>query len=65
MADEATGRIKVPKGLQPDGPFMIYYAPSPTHAPNDPTKEWVDKLRKMKLFGEGWNRPPRTTTKRL
>ena len=26
------------------------------HSPHHPTKEWVDKIRQMKLFDEGWNK---------
>ena len=32
------------------------YAPGATHAPHHPTKEWVDKISKMHLFDEGWNK---------
>ena len=30
--------------------------PGGTHAPHHPTKEWVDKISKMKLFDQGWNK---------
>jgi arylsulfatase A-like enzyme len=56
MADEAVGRIKMLNEVQPDRPFMIYYAPGGTHSPHHPTKEWVDKISGMKLFDEGWNK---------
>lgn len=56
MADEAIGRIKMLNEVQPDRPFMIYYVPGATHAPHHPTKEWVDKIRAMRLFDEGWNK---------
>jgi arylsulfatase A-like enzyme len=56
MADEAIGRIKMLKQVQPDRPFMIYYAPGGTHAPHHPTKEWVDKISALHLFDEGWNK---------
>ncbi|WP_240543358.1 arylsulfatase [Bradyrhizobium canariense] len=56
MADEAIGRIKMLNEVQPDRPFMIYYAPGGTHSPHHPTKEWVDKISNMKLFDEGWNK---------
>jgi arylsulfatase len=55
MADEAIARIKMLNEVQPDRPFMIYYAPGATHAPHHPTREWVDKISQMKLFDEGWN----------
>ncbi len=56
MADEAIGRIKMMSEVQPDRPFMIYYAPGGTHAPHHPTKEWLDKISKLNLFDEGWNK---------
>jgi len=56
MADEAIGRIKMLNEVQPDRPFMIYYAPGGTHAPHHPTKEWVDKISAMHLFDDGWNK---------
>ena len=56
MADEAIARIKMLNEVQPDRPFMIYYAPGGTHTPHHPTKEWADKISAMHLFDEGWNR---------
>jgi arylsulfatase A-like enzyme len=56
MADEAIGRINMLNEVQPDRPFLIYYAPGATHAPHHPTKEWVDKITDMNLFDEGWNK---------
>jgi arylsulfatase len=56
MADEAIGRIRMLHEVQPDRPFMIYYAPGGTHSPHHPTKEWVDKISAMHLFDQGWNK---------
>lgn len=56
MADEAIERINMLNEVQPDRPFMIYYAPGGTHSPHHPTKEWVKKIEAMKLFDEGWNK---------
>jgi arylsulfatase A-like enzyme len=56
MADEAIQHIKMLNEVQPDRPFMIYYAPGGTHAPHHPTKEWVDKISAMHLFNDGWNK---------
>jgi arylsulfatase len=56
MADEAIQHVKVLNEVQPDRPFMIYYAPGGTHSPHHPTKEWVDKIRAMHLFDGGWNK---------
>ncbi|MBX3357029.1 MAG: arylsulfatase [Phycisphaeraceae bacterium] len=56
MADEAIDRVRMVSEVQPDRPFMIYYAPGGTHAPHHPTKEWVDKIAAMHLFDGGWNK---------
>ncbi|MDD5322692.1 MAG: arylsulfatase [Methylococcales bacterium] len=56
MADEAIGRIKMLNEVQPDRPFMIYYAPGATHAPHHPTPEWIEKISSMHLFDQGWNK---------
>jgi arylsulfatase len=56
MADEAIARIKMLNEVQPDRPFMIYYAPGGTHAPHHPTPDWVKKITDMHLFDEGWNK---------
>jgi arylsulfatase A-like enzyme len=55
MADEAIDRIKMLNEVQPDRPFMIYYAPGGTHAPHHPTQEWIKKISDMHLFDKGWN----------
>jgi arylsulfatase A-like enzyme len=55
MADEAIGHIKMLNEVQPDRPFMIYYAPGGTHAPHHPTPEWIKKISDMHLFDKGWN----------
>jgi arylsulfatase len=55
MADEAIARIKMLNEVQPNRPFMIYYAPGGTHAPHHPTPEWVKKISDMHLFDKGWN----------
>jgi arylsulfatase len=44
------------KAIAPDKPFLVYYVPGGTHAPHHPTPEWIDKISKMKLFDEGWNK---------
>ena len=55
MADEAIQHIKMRNEVQPDRPFLIYYAPGGTHAPHHPTQEWVKKISDMHLFDKGWN----------
>jgi arylsulfatase len=56
MADDAISHVKTLNDVQPDRPFMVYYAPGGTHSPHHPTKEWVDKISSMHLFDEGWNK---------
>src|SRR5499427_2425728 len=56
MADDAIAYINRMNALSPDTPFMIKFAPGATHAPHHPTPEWVDKISKMHLFDEGWNK---------
>jgi arylsulfatase A-like enzyme len=54
MADEAIGHLRMLNELQPDRPFMIYYAPGGTHAPHHPTPEWIKKISDMHLFDKGY-----------
>jgi arylsulfatase len=56
MADDAIGYINRMHQIQPDKPIFIKYAPGATHAPHHPTKEWVDKIRDMKLFDDGYEK---------
>ena len=56
MADDAIDYMNRIHQIQPDKPIFIKYAPGATHAPHHPTKEWVDKISKLKLFDEGWNK---------
>jgi arylsulfatase A-like enzyme len=56
MADET---IKYMKGLDaaaPDKPFFCYYVPGGTHAPHQPTPEWIKKISDMHLFDKGWEK---------
>jgi len=56
LADEAIDRIRMLNEVQPDRPFMLYYAPGGTHSPHHPTPEWIRKISDMHLFDEGWNK---------
>jgi arylsulfatase A-like enzyme len=56
MADDAIDYMTRMHQIQPDKPILIKYAPGATHAPHHPIKEWVDKISKMKLFDEGYNK---------
>jgi arylsulfatase A-like enzyme len=55
MADEAIKHIKGLNAVSPDQPFLVYYAPGGTHAPHQPTPEWIKKISDMHLFDKGWN----------
>jgi arylsulfatase len=56
MADDAIDWLNRINQIDPSKPFFCYYVPGATHAPHHPTKEWVDKIHKMHLFDEGWNK---------
>jgi arylsulfatase A-like enzyme len=56
MADDAIDYMTRIHQTQPDKPIFIKYAPGATHAPHHPTKEWVDKIRAMKLFEDGYEK---------
>jgi arylsulfatase len=55
MADDAIDWMNQLNQIDPSKPFFCYYVPGGTHAPHDPTKEWVDKIHDMHLFDKGWN----------
>ena len=56
MADDAIDYMTRIHQTQPDKPIFIKYAPGATHAPHHPTKEWVDKIRAMHLFDDGYEK---------
>ncbi len=56
MADDAIDWMTRMHQTDPSKPLFIYYVPGATHAPHHPTKEWVDKISKMKLFDDGYNK---------
>ncbi|MDX2086258.1 MAG: arylsulfatase [Kofleriaceae bacterium] len=53
MADDAIRHIGQLNAAAPDQPFFVYYVPGATHAPHQPTKEWIDKFKGK--FDMGWN----------
>ena len=55
MADEAIKHLKGLNAAAPDQPFLAYYCPGGTHAPHQPTPEWIKKISEMHLFDKGWN----------
>ena len=56
MADDAIDYLNRVNQTMPSKPFFLKYAPGATHAPHHPTKEWVEKISKMHLFDQGWNK---------
>ena len=55
MADEAIKHLRGLNAAAPDQPFLAYYCPGGTHAPHQPTPEWIKKISDMHLFDKGWN----------
>jgi arylsulfatase len=55
MADEAIKYMAELNAAAPEKPFFLYYVPGGTHAPHQPTPEWVKKISDMHLFDKGWN----------
>jgi arylsulfatase len=53
MADEAIKYLNEVNAAAPDKPFFLYYVPGGTHAPHQPTQEWIDKFKGK--FDMGWN----------
>jgi arylsulfatase A-like enzyme len=53
MADEAIKYMNEINAAAPDKPFFLYYVPGGTHAPHQPTQEWIDKFKGK--FDMGWN----------
>ena len=56
MADEAINHLKGLNNAAPDKPFFLYYVPGGTHAPHQPTPEWIKKIGDMHLFDQGWEK---------
>lgn len=56
MADDAIRYMKELNASAPEKPFLVYYVPGATHDPHQPTKEWIDKISKMHLFDQGWEK---------
>lgn len=56
MADDAIDYLNRINQIMPSKPFFVKYAPGATHAPHHPTKEWVDKIRALHLFDDGYEK---------
>jgi arylsulfatase A-like enzyme len=55
MADDAIHWLNELNDINPELPFLLYYAPGGTHSPHHPTPEWTKKISDMHLFDKGWN----------
>lgn len=53
MADKTIAWIKRVDAVAPERPLFVYYAPGATHAPHQPTPEWIAKFKGK--FDAGWN----------
>ena len=53
LADDAISYMRQLNEADPDKPFFLYYVPGGTHAPHQPTQEWIDKFKGK--FDMGWN----------
>ena len=56
MADDAIDYLNRINQIDPSKPFFLYYVPGATHAPHHPTQEWVEKIRAMHLFDDGYEK---------
>src|SRR5208337_4624894 len=53
LADEAVKYMRSLNASAPGQPFFLYYVPGGTHAPHQPTQEWIDKFHGK--CDMGWN----------
>jgi arylsulfatase A-like enzyme len=53
LADEAIKYMQELNAAAPEKPFFLYYVPGGTHAPHQPTPEWIEKFKGK--FEMGWN----------
>ncbi len=53
MADEAVKYLRELNAAAPEKPFFLYFVPGGTHAPHQPTPEWIAKFKGK--FDMGWN----------
>ncbi len=56
MADDAIDYIHRMNQIAPSKPFFVKYTPGATHAPHQPTQEWIDKIQELKLFDDGYEK---------
>jgi arylsulfatase A-like enzyme len=53
LADNAIDYLRQTSASAPDQPFFLYFVPGGTHAPHQPTPEWIAKFKGK--FDMGWN----------
>lgn len=44
LADRMVEWLRMQNSLQPDQPFLMYYAPSAMHGPQQAPREWIDRF---------------------
>lgn len=62
LADKAIAWLNRINDLHPEQPVFMYYAPGATHAPHQPTPDWIAKFKGK--FNYGWNAMREYTFKR-
>jgi arylsulfatase A-like enzyme len=62
LADNAIAWLKRTNDMKPNQPVFMYYCPGATHAPHQPTAEWIAKFKGK--FNYGWNAYREYTFKR-
>ena len=55
MADDAIHWLRQLNDIDPNMQFFLHYVPGGTHAPHQPTPEWIKKISNLHLFDKGWN----------
>jgi arylsulfatase A-like enzyme len=53
LGDKAVAWVHLQSDLKPKQPLFLYYAPGATHAPHQPTPEWIAKMKGK--FNMGWD----------
>ena len=56
LATHARSWVLQQKGLAPDRPVFLYFAPGATHAPLQAPQKWIDRFKGQ--FDMGWGRVP-------
>ncbi|MFI8480219.1 sulfatase-like hydrolase/transferase [Pseudomonas sp. NPDC078700] len=62
LADHTISWLQQAEAIQPDRPWMTYFAPAATHAPHQAPKELIDKFKGQ--FDMGWDEYRKQTLER-